>query len=215
MHSLPWLTDLNKQRRTMDTYCPWPEVATWRTKLVLDHGMLDFGGSTCIWKYVFCHVSLLATILMKCILLCLCTIYYFYSYKTQQPLSYIFISVLHVSAHLSHLQVHVPEDGSGELDVTFQHSDCFHCIVGESWMIQRGWWIGKGFGSRRTWPNRDTIFTLAWRDWRKQREASVGIASVPAGIWTNHLPYTILDSYRHCNCNESAHRDAIFTCSYT
>jgi hypothetical protein len=37
----------------------------------------------------------------------LCTIYYFYSVKTQQALSYIFISVLHVLAHLSHLQVHV------------------------------------------------------------------------------------------------------------
>jgi hypothetical protein len=32
---------------------------------------------------------------------------YFYSVKTQQPLSYIFTSVLHVSARLSHLQVHI------------------------------------------------------------------------------------------------------------
>jgi hypothetical protein len=45
-----------------------------------------------LFFYVFLHIE---------------EIYYFYSVKTQQLLSYIFISVLHVSARLSHLQVHI------------------------------------------------------------------------------------------------------------
>jgi hypothetical protein len=56
-----------------------------------------------------------AYFLMKCILLCLCTIYYFYSVKTQQPLSYIFISVLHVYERTSHYRTLHPAQPTAKI----------------------------------------------------------------------------------------------------
>jgi hypothetical protein len=36
-------------------------------------------------------------------------------------------------------------------------------------------------------PIRDAVHELDWRDWRKLRESSVGIAGVPTWIWAGHF----------------------------
>jgi hypothetical protein len=51
----------------------------------------------------------------------------------------------------------------------------------------------KWFGSKRPWTNRGTIPACAWR-LRKITETSVGMAGVPAEIWSHNLFNTEMKS---------------------
>jgi hypothetical protein len=46
-----------------------------------------------------------------------------------------------------------------------------------------------------SWPNRCTLPSFGWRDWRKSLKSSARIADGPAEIRTEHLPITSQGCY--------------------
>jgi hypothetical protein len=52
------------------------------------------------------------------------------------------------------------------------------------------WWVGKDLKMKRSQPNRNTIPSFNWRDWRTPRNYPVTAAGVAAKIRTEPFPNT-------------------------